>query len=158
MLPGESHAFTEVSVNGTWYASDPGYSLSLVTTQNRGAIRIQEQGGLSLIWLAGSSPPIFVTDQYVPTDTIIIEVFKGGIPYANGSISISHDFEGSPQGTPSIPLDANGTYVLKLGSMDYHPSVHADHFYWVYVDGIKTDYTVTSNGNYSNSYEAIYLP
>lgn len=158
MLPGESHAFTEVSINGTWYASDPGYGLALVTTQSRGTLRLQEMGGLSLIWLAETNPPVFVTDQYVPTDTITIQVFKGGAPDAGGSITLSHKFEGETQSTTSIPLNANGIIVLKLGSMDYLPTVNADHFYWVYVNGAKTNYTVTSYGNYSSSYEAVYVP
>jgi hypothetical protein len=147
-LVGEDHAFVEAYVDGQWMASDPGYGYYLNTTIERGNARIAEFGGLSLVYVAGTNPPEFVTDRYVPTDTVLIQVLENGSPCSNASIALKHKFLGQEQDTPNIPLDNNGTVVLNIGSIQYNNKAYSTQdFYTIWVNGKDTGQIVTSYGN-----------
>ena len=147
-LPGEDHAFVEVLINRTWMVSDSGYNYNLVTRNFRASERIKEHGAISLVYVKESDPPLFITDQYVNTDNIIIHVLKNGVPYANGKISLTHKFQGRNCGTPEMGLDNNGTFVIKFGNMTTYneKAGKVEDFYWVVIDGSKTSLKVMSYG------------
>ncbi|HVP24241.1 MAG TPA: hypothetical protein VMS77_10065 [Conexivisphaerales archaeon] len=119
---------------------------------------MSHEGVLSLIWLAGTHPPVLSDDQCVPTDTVTVQVFERGAPCAGGSITPGHSFNGGPQGTTSIPLNSNGIVALKPGSTVYIPTVDAGHSHRVYGNGVKASNQVTSRGNCSNGYVTVYVP
>ena len=146
-LVGEDHSFVEVYVAGQWMASDPGYGYHLNTTVERGAARLAEFGGLSFVLVEGTAPPEFVTDRYVLTDTIVIRVLKNGVAYAGGSLLLKHEFRGFQLNPIQVPLDGNGTVILKMGSMQYNSNAGStDSFYSIWVDDKDVNQTVISYG------------
>jgi hypothetical protein len=145
-LPGEDHMFLEVSVDAVWYVSDPGYGADFwfTTPPARGQYRlVNESVGFSLAYIYGTNPPVFITSDFVPTYAVSIQVLKGGIPLTNGTIVLSHRFQGVEWYVPAIPLDSNGTVTLQLGSMQYDTKWQAEPFYNISVNGIATNQTVT---------------
>jgi len=107
---------------------------------------LNDYGGISLVYLLSSIPSTFITDEYVPTDTIPIKVLKNGEPY-NGTISLHHFFIYGEMKTPALNLDCNGTIMLKIGNMNSYTYSNIDSFYWVYANDINTGVQVTSHGN-----------
>jgi hypothetical protein len=158
-LVGEDHAFVEAYVYGQWMASDPGYGYFLNTTIERGNARIAEFGGLSLIYVDGTNPPEFVTERYVPTDTVIIQVLKNSSPCSNAIITLKHEYRGQEQDSPNIPVDSNGTIVMQIGCMQYNSEAYSTQdFYTIWVNGKDTEQTITSYGNGTISKTIVNLP
>jgi len=142
----EDHELLEVNINGTWLASDPGFGLWLISTWERGEIRLAEYGGVSLLYVKYSNPLVFVTENYVPTDTINLQVLKNGSAYSGGAITLTHEFQGKPITISPIILDVDGKVTLKIGSMQYFPKANAEDYYRISIDGQEVA-NVTSYGN-----------
>jgi hypothetical protein len=151
-LPGEDHAFVEVNLNGTWMVVDPGYYGSqILTREQRATDRVKEMGAISYVIAYVNSSFIELTQEYVPTDTIIIRVTNNGEPLTNAQIYLEHTFMGGqcrlPDDTHVFYTGINGTVTLHLGSMNYNANAGStDSFYRVYVNGINTGDAVTSTG------------
>jgi hypothetical protein len=151
-LPGEDHEFVEVNINGTWMIVDPGYYQSqIVTREQRASDRVKEMGAISYVIAYVNSSFIELTQEYVPTDTIIIRVTNNGEPLTNTQIYLEHTFMGGqwrlPDATHVFYTGINGTVTLHLGSVSYNANAGStDSFYRVHVNGINTGYTVTSTG------------
>ncbi len=78
-FPGKGHDFVEVYLNGSWMVSDPGYRrLHLVTRRGRAEARIKEVGAASYVCAVEDGRNVELTDEYVPTDTVVIIVTRGG--------------------------------------------------------------------------------
>jgi hypothetical protein len=149
-LPGEDHEFFEVNMNGTWMIVDPGYYQSqIVTREQRASDRVKEMGAISYVIAYVNSSFIELTQEYVPTDTIIIRVTNNGEPLTNAQVYLEHTFLGGqwrlPDATHVFYTGINGTVTLHLGSMSYN-ALSTDSFYRIYVNGINTGYNVTSTG------------
>ena len=151
-LPGEDHEFVEVNINGNWMIVDPGYYQSqIVTREQRASDRVKEMGAISYVIAYVNSSFIELTQEYVPTDTIIIRITNNGELLANTQIYLEHTFMGGQRRLPDAAhvfyTDTNGTVTLHLGSMSYNANAGStDSFYRIYVNGINTGYTVTSTG------------
>lgn len=83
-IPGERQ-FAEVSVNGTWLVV---YGPSIVNETTYGQIRIADPGSLSNAIVENSNSFIELTADFVPTDTIIINVTRNGEPVAGASVTL----------------------------------------------------------------------
>jgi hypothetical protein len=162
-LPGEDHEFVEVSLNGTWMVVDPGYYGSqILTREQRASDRVKEMGAISYVIAYVNSSFIELTQEYVPTDTIIIRVTDNGEPLANAQVYLEHTFMGGqcrlPGATQVFYTDSNGTVTLHLGSMNYNANAgDTEPFYRVYVNGIDTGFNVTSTGTGQTHFVEINL-
>lgn len=151
-LPAEDHAFIEVKLNGTWMVIDPGYYYSeILTKEERANRRINEMGAISYVVAASDSSFVELTQYYVPTDIVEIRVTSDGEPLANVQIFLEHTFRGQsfevPGGTQQFYTNSNGTVTLHLGGLDYNANAEkVDRFFNIYVNGVKSDYTVRSLG------------
>lgn len=145
-IPGE-HSFVEVNLNGTWMVADGSQIISRNETAQK---RIQDVGSLSYITAPSQNSFIELTQQYVPTDTIVITVTKNGEPIADAPVKLFRSGTLSAQ-LPSIDhsfyTDTNGIITLHLGKTYFiYPYQGTDNYYRIWVDGQKTIYTVTSTG------------
>jgi len=147
-FPGEDHMFVEVRLNGTWFVVDPGYRLSLMTRQERGSTRLQEIGGLSYVVTRTGQGLIELTQYYVTTDRIVIRVTENDEPVANAGIVLKHTFMGNRMLLPELYTDVNGTIEMNMGPTTYnHSKIEpAEPYYWIYVNGQKTEFKVNSMG------------
>jgi len=146
---GEDHMFVEVFLDDHWLVVDPGYSMTLVTQEERGLARLKEIGGLSYVVANPDDNPIDLTDYYVTTDQIIIQILSNGEPITNAEVTLKHTFHGSTFNLPSFNSDDNGTVTINLGPTEYsNPAIQpAEPFYWVFVNGKNTSTTVNSSGS-----------
>ena len=151
-LPGEDHTFVEVMLNRTWFVLDPGYYHGeILTREQRADRRLSEMGSISYVVANENSSFVELTQSYVPTDTIIIRVVDENEPVLNAQIYLEHTFMGAswrlPDATNVFYSDVNGNAIMHLGSLDYNSTAQkADNFFQVYVNGIRTEKTVTSTG------------
>ena len=148
----------EVNINSTWRVIDSGYGMMLVSEGYRASARINETGTIS--YVTGNSNGTFVelTQDYVPTDTIILRVTRGSIPVTDASVNLVHQLRyGSSSYAVAVPgdnfsfhPDSNGTIIIHLGKIGegaYSPYFgKTDAFYQIYVDGQSTNYSVNSTG------------
>jgi len=101
-LPGEDHEFVEVNINGTWMVVDPGYYGSqILTRQQRASYRVKEMGAISYVIAYVNSSFIELTQEYVPTDTIIIRVTNNGELLTNAQVYLEHTFMGGQSRLPA---------------------------------------------------------
>ena len=162
-LPGEDHEFVEVNANGIWMIVDPGYYQSqIVTREQRASDRVKEMGAISYVIAYVNSSFIELTQEYVPTDTIIIRVTNNSEPLTNAQVYLEHAFLGGqwrlPDATHVFYTGINGTVTLHLGNMSYNANAgNTDSFYRVYANGINTGYNVTSTGTGQTHFEEIDL-
>ena len=165
-FPGEDHVFVEVKLNGTWFTLDPGYfGGQLLTREQRANYRIAETtiGAISYVIAFQNGSFIELTQDYVPTDTIVIKVNEGNLPKSNVPVYLTHTFMGKTQRLPSAEhtfnTDSNGTVTLHLGELNYsEASGNTDHFFKIYVDGKETGLTVQSSGSNETRYAEIDFP
>ena len=164
-LPGEDHAFVEVNLNGTWFVLDPGYYQSqILTREQRATYRIAEPtiGVISYVVGEVNSSFFELTRYYVSTDSIILRITSRGEPITSAQVYLEHAFHGRtqrlPDGEHSFYSGVNGTITLHLGNTSY-PTLagNTDSFYRIYVNGIKTPYTVTSTGSNKTQFVEIDL-
>jgi hypothetical protein len=163
-FPGEDHTFVEVSLNGTWFVLDPGYYQGqILTREQRANNRLTEMGAISYVDTdVNSTSFIELTQNYVPTDTIVIRIVNNGEPVMNAQVYLEHTFLGStwrlPDATHIFHSDSNGTVTLNMGSLDYNSNAgKVDSFYRIYVNGESTKYTVTSTGSNKTQFIEINL-
>jgi hypothetical protein len=145
-IPGE-HQFTEVNVNGTWLVAD---GSSLINENTYGQIRTADPGSLSYAIVENSNSFIEVTTDFVPTDTIIINVTRNGEPVADASVILVRSGTLSAQ-LPDMGLsfhtNVNGLTTLHLGKANFVGKYkNTNDYYVIYVNGSPTKYTVTSTG------------
>jgi hypothetical protein len=157
-FPGEDHAFVEVKINSTWLVIDPGYNMMLVSRSYRAAARISEVGTISYVTGNRDGAFIELTQDYVPTDTIIIRVTRGNKPINDVSVNLVHqlryDTSSYPMDLPgdgfSFHTDSNGTIIIHLGKIGqgaYNTEFgNTDPFYQVYINGEPTNYKINSTG------------
>jgi len=163
-LPGEDHAFNEVKINGTWFVIDSGYGIiKPITREQRAALRLAEFGAISYVIAFTDSSFIELTSFYVPTDTITIRVISENEPVANAQIYLKHEFLSRQLQIPSTDTSfftgTNGEVTFHLGALTYNESASKyDSFYWIYVNGERTEYKVTSNGTGESHLIEIDLP
>jgi hypothetical protein len=81
-IPGE-HAFVEVKVNGEWMVAD---GSNVINRTAYGQRRIADPGSLSYAITETPNSFIELTQYYVNTDTIIINVTRNGEPVADASV------------------------------------------------------------------------
>jgi hypothetical protein len=145
-IPGE-HAFVEVRVNDDWMVAD---GSTLINRTAFGEKRIRDIGSLSYALTETVDSFIELTQYYVPTDTIMIKVTRNGEPVADASVVLERSGVLSarlPSADCSFHTDVNGETILHLGKANFVGKYQGtDTFYVVYVDGMKTKYTVTSTG------------
>ena len=162
-FPGEDHAFVEVDIDGTWMVVDPGYYQSqIVTREDRADYRLREMGAISYAVSFVDSSFIELTQDYVPTDTIIIRIRQNGEALSNAQIYLEHTFRGRSIKIPSefhtFFSNSNGTVTLHMGALNYNENAgEVDSFFRIYVNGNKTDFTVTSSGSNQNIFVPIDL-
>jgi len=160
-LPGEDHVFTEVKINGTWMVIDPGYGdTSPVSRQERADARLREMGAISYVVAYTGSNFTELTSQYVPTDTITIKLTNKGQPLPNAEIYLTHEFQNRslrlPDAEMSFTTNATGEVTLHMGALTYNQNANLyEDYYWVYVNGQKTGYNITSTGTNENRLIAI---
>jgi hypothetical protein len=145
-IPGE-HQFTEVNVNGTWLVAD---GPSLINETTYGQIRIADPGSFSYAIVENSNSFIELTADFVPTDTIIINVTRNGEPVADASVTLFRSGTLAAQ-LPDVGLsfhtDVNGLTTLHLGKANFVGKYkNTNDYYVIYVNGSPTKYTVTSAG------------
>ena len=147
-LPGENHEFVEVKLNGSWWVVDPGYYRGeIITRQERANRRIDDVGAISYVVAYVDSSFIELTQEYVPTDTIIIKVTLGGEQLVNAQVVLKHLFMNNEWSLPPLYTDGNGTVALHLGALNYNSKANeVEPFFWVYVNGQNTGRNVTSTG------------
>jgi len=150
LIVGEDHTIVEVKINGTWMISDPGLQNILIPREEFTKKRLNQIGGISLVYVVDTDPPIFITDQYVPTDLVTIKITKNSLPYSNCTVTLMHYFNYSNFETPKIHPNSEGIIKIKLGDMRNYIIGGVEPFYWVCIDGNKTEYQVTSNGTYND--------
>ena len=150
---GEDHAFVEVFLDGEWLTVDPGYRITLATQRERGQARLKEMGGLSYVAAKIDDDTLGLTENYIMTDQITINILQNGKPLPNANVKLKHEFHGAQFSLPSFKTDENGTLIINLGSMNYtNPSIEpAEPFYWVWVNGEKTNNQITSSGTGKNT-------
>jgi hypothetical protein len=112
--------------------------------------RIHDVGCLSYIIAPSKNSFIELTQEYVPTDLIVISVTKNGEPMAGTQVKLFRSGTLSAQ-LPSVDrsfvTDTNGTVVLHLGKSHFvSPYQGTDDFYRIWVGGQETKYAVTSTG------------
>ena len=153
-FPGEDHEFVEVNLNGTWFVLDPGYYQGqILTREQRADKRLTEMGAISyVIAYVNSSSFVELTQDYVPTDTIIINVVNSSEPVVNAQVYLEHTFLGAtwrfPDATHVFYSNQNGSVTLHMGALDYNSNAGTvDRFYRIYVNGQFTPFTVTSTGS-----------
>lgn len=158
-FPGEDHAFIEVKINGEWLVADPGYySGNIMTRLERASKRISEFGAISYVIAPADSSFIELTQEYVPTDTVIIRVTLGGEPLANAQVVLKHRFMSKEFSLPTFYTDMNGTVTLHLGAMDYNDKAKEyEPYYRIFVEGKDTGFRATSTGTGQIQYVEIYL-
>jgi hypothetical protein len=155
-LPGEDHDFTEVKINETWMVIDPGYGYSTpVSRAERANARLDEMGAISYVIAYTSSNFTELTSLYVPTDTITIKVTSEGEPLPNAEVYLTHEFLNRTLRLPSLGMffitNATGEVTLHMGALTYNQNANKyENYYWVYVNGEKTTYNVTSTGTNEN--------
>ncbi len=152
VFPGEDHALIEVKIGGSWLVSDPGsYRGILISRTERAEQRIERVGSLSYVIAYREDGFIELTQQYVSTDTIVINVKRNGEPVAGAEVALRHRFNGIITQLPSddrtFQSDVNGTVTLHLGRLHYiHEFKGSEEYYWIYVNGKDSGYNVTSTG------------
>lgn len=156
---GEDHAFVEVFLDGKWLVVDPGYRITLATQRERGQARLKDMGGLSYVVTNIGDDPLDLTENYVITDQITIKILQNGKPLPDAIVTLKHEFHGAQFGLPSFETDENGTLIISLGPMNYtNTSIEpAEPFYWIWVNGEKTNTQVTSSGSGKSTYYEIQL-
>ncbi|MCX6649399.1 MAG: transglutaminase domain-containing protein [Candidatus Bathyarchaeota archaeon] len=149
---GENHEFFEVFQNNDWRVYDLGYSnMNNVTRIYRAEDRINRMGSLSYVEGYDVIGDIDLTNLYVNSDLICIKVINNlNEPLRGLSIVLKHRFRGGifsiPGHNPFI-TDTNGEVKFNLGKMDYNLNApNSDNYYWVFINGINSTKTVTSNG------------
>jgi hypothetical protein len=147
-LPGENHEFVEVKLNGSWWVVDPGYYRGeIITRLERANRRINDVGAISYVVAYVDSSFVELTQEYVPTDTIIIKVTLGGEQLANAQVVLKHLFMNNEWNLPPLYTDGNGTITLHLGALTYNSKANeVEPFFWVYINGQNTERNVTSTG------------
>jgi len=147
-LPGENHEFVEVKLNGSWWVVDPGYYRGeIITRQERANRRIDDVGAISYVVAYVDSSFIELTQEYVPTDTIIIKVTLGGEQLVNAQVVLKHLFMNNEWSLPPLYTDGNGTVALHLGALTYNSKANeVEPYFWIYVNGQNTGRNVTSTG------------
>jgi hypothetical protein len=147
-LPGENHEFVEVKLNGSWWVVDPGYYRGeIITRLERANRRIDDVGAISYVVAYVDSSFVELTQEYVPTDTIIIKVTLGGEQLANAQVVLKHLFMNNEWSLPPLYTDGNGTITLHLGALTYNSKANeVEPFFWVYINGQNTERNVTSTG------------
>lgn len=158
-FPGEDHSFIEVKINGEWLVADPGYySGNIMTRLERASRRISEFGAISYVVVPVDSSFIELTQEYVPTDAIIIRVTLGGEPLANAQVVLKHLFMSKEFSLPTFYTDMNGTVTLHLGAMNYNDKAKEyEPYYRIFVEGKDTGFRATSTGTGQIQYVEIYL-
>jgi len=148
-LPGENHEFVEVKLNGSWWVVDPGYYRGeIITRQERANRRINDVGAISYVIAYVDSSFVELTQEYVPTDTVIIRVTLGDEPLANAQITLKHLFMSSEWSLPLLYTDGNGTVVLHLGALNYNNKAKEyESHYRILVAGKDTEFRATSTGS-----------
>jgi hypothetical protein len=145
-IPGE-HAFVEVKVNDDWMVAD---GSTLINRTAFGERRINDVGSLSYALSESADSFIELTQYYVPTDTVIINVTRNGEPVADASIVLVRSGTLSailPSTDRTFHTDVNGETLLHLGKANFVREYQGtDTFYIIYVDGAPTKYNVTSTG------------
>jgi hypothetical protein len=153
IFPGEDHAFVEVRIDGNWMVLDPGYYYSeILTREQRAERRIAEFGAISYVVGFVDSSFVELTSQYVPTDTIIIQVTLDGEPLANARIYLTHQFMNRnlrlPSSVSEFYSDCNGTIIVHLGGLMYSDKAKQyDSFYGIHVNDKDTGQKITSTGS-----------
>ncbi|MEM2703923.1 MAG: hypothetical protein QXR45_12270 [Candidatus Bathyarchaeia archaeon] len=147
-FPGEDHSFIEVNINGEWLVADPGYYAgNIMTRLERASRRIGEFGAISYVVAFVDSSFIELTQEYVPTDTIIIRVTLSGEPLANAQVVLKHRFMSKEFSLPTFYTDMNGTVTLHLGAMNYNDKAKEyEPYYRIFVEGKDTGFRATSTG------------
>jgi len=147
-LPGENHEFVEVKLNGSWWVVDPGYfGGDILSRQERASKRIEDVGAISYVVAYVDSSFVELTQEYVPTDAIIIRVLREGEPFAGAQMVLTHKFQGNDWSLPPLYTDGNGTVALHLGALNYNSRAgKAESFYRIYINGQSTGQNVTSTG------------
>lgn len=152
-FPGEDHAFVEVRIDDKWMVLDPGYYYSeILTREQRAERRIAEFGAISYVIGYVNTSFVELTQQYVPTDIIIIKVTYYGEPLANAQIHLTHKFMNRslrlPDSVSKFHSDGNGTITIHLGALTYNEKAKQyDSCYWIYVNDKNTGRNVTSTGS-----------
>lgn len=149
VFPGEDHAFVEVKINGEWRVLDPGYYPSEnLTRKERAERRLVEFGAISYIIAYVDSSFVELTQEYVPTDTIIIRVTCAGESLVGAQIILKHLFMSAEWSLPPLYTDGNGTVVLHLGALNYNDKAKEfEPYYRIIVDGKDTEFRATSTGS-----------
>jgi len=147
-LPGENHEFVEVKVNGSWWVVDPGYyGGEIITRQERANRRINDVGAISYVVAYLDSSFLELTQEYVPTDTIIIRVTLGDDYLANAQVILKHQFMSAEWSLPPLCTDGNGTVILHLGALNYNDNAKQyESYYRIYVNGKNTQFRAYSTG------------
>ena len=148
-LPGENHEFVEVKLNGSWWVVDPGYYRGeIITRLERANRRINDVGAISYVVAYVDSSFVELTQEYVPTDTIIIRVRCAGESLAGAQIILKHLFMSAEWSLPPLYSDGNGTVVLHLGALNYNDDAKQyESYYRICINGKDTGFRATSTGS-----------
>jgi hypothetical protein len=148
-LPGENHEFVEVKLNGSWWVVDPGYYRGeIITRLERANRRINDVGAISYVVAYVDSSFVELTQEYVPTDTIIIRVRCAGESLAGAQIILKHLFMSAEWSLPPLYSDGNGTLVLHLGALNYNDDAKQyESYYRICINGKDTGFRATSTGS-----------
>jgi len=152
VLPGEDHSFIEVKIGDEWLVADPGYyGPELITRSERAAGRFENVGSVSYVVTCTEKTFIELTQQYVPTDTIVIRIRRNGEYLADAEVLLKHRFgqltTQLPCGDRVFHADTSGAVTLHLGKIYYTNEFKgSEEYYWIYVNGQNTGYNVTSTG------------
>jgi hypothetical protein len=150
VFPGENHALIEVKIGGDWWVSDPGYySGELVSRTERAKRRIERVGSLTYVVAYTENGFIELTQQYVPTDTIVIRITRNGEPFADAQVVLKHKFRNITTRLPcddrSFHTDVNGTVTIHMGKPLYiNEFKESEEYYWIYVNGENTGRNIAS--------------
>jgi hypothetical protein len=151
-IPGE-HAFIEVNINGEWLIP---CGSTMKTRADFAQDRLRDPGSISyVIALTGDNSFVELTSEYVPTDTIKIQVTKNGEAVANAKVFLQRG-GALPAQLPDSGLyfytDVNGTITLHLGNQRFVGQyASTDCSYRIYVnDQLKGN--ITSTGNYTSRF------
>jgi hypothetical protein len=146
-IPGE-HDFVEVWVNGKWMVAD---GSNLVNQTSYGRIRTDSVGSLSYALTMSAGSFIELTQEYVPTDTIIINVTRNSQPIANIPITLVRTGALSatiPSSDRPFYTNADGIVTLHLGAARFIDAYEkTTNYYIIYANGQPTPYNVTSTGS-----------
>lgn len=119
---------------------------------------MNEFGAISYAVAPADSSFIELTQEYVPTDTVIIRVTLGGEPLANAQVVLKHRFMSKEFSLPTFYTDMNGTVTLHLGAMNYNDKAKEyEPYYRIFVEEKDTGFRATSTGTGQIQYVEIYL-